>query len=57
MGNTEIIIAVLIVVGIVGQVAVVAWGRRKTFFDPKHSAKKRAELIEREYDKNYGEKK
>ena len=57
MGNLEIIIAVLIVVGIVGQVAVVTWGRRRTMFDPKHSAKQRAELIEREYDKQNGEKK
>lgn len=51
------IIAILVLVAVVGQFAFIQWRRSKTFFDPKHSAKKRAELIEREFDKQNGDTK
>lgn len=51
------IIAILVLVAVVGQFAFIQWRRSKTFFDPKHSVKKRAELIEREFDKQNGDTK
>lgn len=57
MSTIEIIIAGLVLIAIVGQFLLVRMGRNKTLFDPKHSAKKRAELIEREFDKQNGDSK
>lgn len=57
MSTFEIIIAALVLVAVVGQFAFVVWRRNKTFFDPKHSAKARADLIEREFNKHNGDRK
>lgn len=54
MHLSETIIAVLVIAAVVGQFVFIAWRRHKTFFNAKHSAKKRSELIEREFDKQTG---
>lgn len=57
MSTTEIIIAVLVLVAIVGQIAFVTWARNRTFFKDREIAKKRAQLIEDAFDRQNGEKK
>lgn len=57
MTDTEIIIAVLALVSIVGQWAFITWARNRTFFKDRQNARKRADLIEREFDKQNGESK
>jgi hypothetical protein len=57
MNKFEIIIAILVLVGIVGQFIFVTWARSRTLFKSRENAKKRAELIEREFDRNNGERK
>ncbi len=51
MSITEIIIAVLVLVAVIGQFVFIVWRRQRTFFKARTNAKRRAELIEREYDK------
>jgi sensor domain CHASE-containing protein len=57
MSTIEIIIAVLVLVAVIGQFAFVTWARSRTLFKNRENAKKRAELIEREFDRNNGGKK
>lgn len=56
MGNLEIIVAVIVLVGIIGQIAVVSIGRRRSLFKANDYAKKRAELIEDEFDRQASSK-
>ncbi len=55
MSTIEAIIAALVIVGVVGQYAFIVWARRRSMF--RDSAKKRAELIEKAYEKQIGEPK
>lgn len=54
MSTTEAIIAVLVIAGVVGQFALITWARRRSMF--RDNAKKRADLIEREYEKQIGDR-
>lgn len=55
MSTTEAIIATLVIAGVVGQYAFIVWARRRSMF--RDNSKKRADLIEQEYERQIGDRK
>ena len=57
MSTSETIITCLVIVAVIGQFVFIQWCRRRYFGRPQRHAKQRAELIEREFDKQTGDTK
>ena len=55
MSTTEAIIAALVIAGVIGQFVFITWARRRSMF--RNNLKTRADLIEREYEKQIGDRK